>query len=279
MKSMSLLLVMISLSLVKLYGQMTTSDLMQTLESDELDYKTVLEIIKKNTALEHSIDDQILFINRCTRSAIKNTSYKEEYYEIKASNRGEKILRILSVNNDLIRMHITDRKRSKEYEFVNDKLYEKYKNDFEKSYCKVNNFSIFESDTLYRVGFLCGDGGTSNYKFDELFSLMLKRDKKTIIEWCQSSSPELRCYGAIGLRTLQKIKVELSKIEKELIDQISLDETIINICHGCTNWGFNSTIKEQYEFGNSYVDEFIKHIKRPRKYKKIKRRYLRRISK
>lgn len=115
----------------------------------------------------------------------------------------------------------------------------------------------FNPPHLIFVGFNCKVDGEYDVEneADSLKKLVYSKNKTEIIKWCLSLSPEIRCYGAIGLYHLQKNGVLLNDKERALLRKISKEQTSVYGCGGCVEGGYLYSVRGMYEQGKKDFDD------------------------
>lgn len=131
----------------------------------------------------------------------------------------------------------------------------------------IHSYTSFKPDTTHKyfnpphlifVGFNCKVDGEYDVEIeaDTLKKLVQTKNKTEIIKWCLSLSPEIRCYGAIGLYHLQKNGVLLNDNERALLRRISKEQTSVYGCGGCVEGGYLHSVRGMYEQGKKdFKDE------------------------
>ncbi len=213
---------------------------MSTLEKQQIKYRD--NDLKKNGAL----DIHKLFSRKI------HQEYKQNLYSLCKVNPDntitDYILNILSINEEIIMLALNNEntdsiiiiKKTPQYK----NLTQSWENTFE---FKINStHKYFNPCDLVYVGFYCTP---AQKEAKEIKSLILNKDKDEIINWCLSLSPEIRCYGAIGLWHLKKRGMKLEEKEIKLMNQIKKERILIYTCNVCKGDGLMSSIWNAFYFG------------------------------
>lgn len=172
---------------------------------------------------------------------IVNHKGKTIYYNLNIINKGNKIivLNLSEVNNENPKIAY----RNSQFDKLLQSIY------LDLNFKPDTSHKYFNPSHLIFVGFNCSLEDSSRKELDELKRLIILKDKTEIIKWCLSLSPEIRCYGAIGLFHLKKSGIQLSNNEALLLKKIKWDKTLIHKCSGCIEGGRASSILESYNIG------------------------------
>lgn len=274
MKKYILLCFLLGLTTNLFSQRYTWDEFMDKMDEDQITYQEIKTIIDHNSNRQGAYEDKAFFTLVTKRAISQLDSCYEDLYEVMIAAEYKKQykrrkLRILHRNNQIIKTTswtLTPGQLDEiEVNILKKELYDEYKSDFKTANYTASENGLFEPDSLFLVGIACGGKRVitrASYtpKFKELLSLIESKNKEKIIEWCQSTSPEIRCYGAMGLNTLQRLDHDLSSQELKLLGRISKEETTINHCSGCTGFGYNSTVSEMYQKVNSTLISIYPNI-------------------
>jgi len=125
-----------------------------------------------------------------------------------------------------------------------------------KTSLKLNKIQI-DYLTLYEFGYACSVSGSPTEKFFEMMKSVNKKQDKKLTQWLTSLNINLRLFGAIGLKWLERGGRELTPNESMLINKLRNDNYLINSCSGCS-FPNNESIKSLMddisllEFYNEY---------------------------
>lgn len=110
---------------------------------------------------------------------------------------------------------------------------------------------------LIFVGFNCREDGELlvENEADKLKKLIEAKNKTEILKWCCSLSPEIRCFGAIGLSYLKKNGLQLNDNELNLLEKISKEENLVYGCGGCIEGGYLHRVRDMFEKGKKLLED------------------------
>lgn len=248
----------LSLITINLSGQSLTLDQLIKKIKNDIIFEELKTIVDQHTNQKPTTINQIDFRPIISRKIFQLDNYQEIFYEIGEVNAKGNLaypyrVRFLVQGNQLVNTTIWDVTKTIKTNVIHPKAFLQYQIDFQTANYKVSDQGLFEPDTMYTVSIQCGKTTKLYDKFQETLDLISSKNKDKILAWSQSTSPEIRCYGAIGLYGLKTSGHPLTKAETQWLNLISNDETIINHCSGCTNFGFSSSVKTMYQQGESYI--------------------------
>lgn len=204
----------------------------------------------------------ILFERKYSRNL--NDSTIQSLYRIskcrKRRNCNKFYLQIIETENRVIYFALREQdKEDLEQEEITSEYLQLVENHFERFGIKSKpdiQHKYFNPIDLIIVGFGCSAGGTPMPKFFETVELIKEKNKKELLEWCYSLIPEIRCYGAIGLKGLKEAGIKFNDSELDILEKVSNEETPVYQCSGCSGWGIRfETVQMMYEFGVTMLEE------------------------
>lgn len=156
-------------------------------------------------------------------------------------------------------------------------IWEKMKADWDRKLgfesLQSNDVSQLSLIGLGQVGTGCGAGGACTSLVSTAYTIFVNQRVSVFRNWAMSLCPELRTVGMAGLLALHRGGYSLDTHDLELIEIGQQDETLINICRGCTQSGFlDYRVQDFIE----PVAEYFIFCSDPRKYERKHRRASRR---
>jgi len=116
--------------------------------------------------------------------------------------------------------------------FRDDKAFGNLKILFTRTFLKeLNEAELFNEDIVY--GHHCGIAGIDPDEKLEIDRLVQKKNRKSLLNWLQSTNTEKQVYAVDGFYQLKTSGVKLTDKEINLINQILKKKGTIQVCYGC----------------------------------------------
>lgn len=143
------------------------------------------------------------------------------------------------------------RKVNEEFKIFLKKYNKKYGVRLKSKNIKKNYFSLHEYGTA------CYVDGSITDKFFEMMKLVNDKNHKELKKWLFSLNINLRLFGVIGLKWMNKKGRKISSNEKLMIDELKKRDHLINTCSGCMSGQTNMNSI----FEDDYLDSFYESYK------------------